>query len=732
MTTTIRPLLLALALACPGAAHAADASALADLSFPAGDKRVAWKDVAGKDATVVVFLSFDCPMSAGYAKPLADLAAASAAKGVKFVALCPTDDTPAAIAKQAAEYKLGFPVFADEKLRAADALGATTTPQVFVLDAKGAVQYRGLIDDGYARRLVPNRKVTEKYLEAALAEVLAGKPVTAAKTEPVGCVIVRPRAVAKVTTGPTYHKDVAAILQKHCQACHRPGEAGPFALTTYKQAVVWADDIKRHTGDRTMPPWKPRAGVEFIGDRRLSEKEIDTLAKWADAGCPEGEAKDAPAPANFPDGWQLGKPDLILEAPDEFVLGPTGKDVFRVFVLPTGLTEDKYVTAFQVRPGNPRIVHHAVTFFDTTGSALKSQTMARAAEMKTIKPGDVDVGGGFTSGMLPGLRVKPTDLFAAKPPFGPLGGWAPGVVPRELTGTGFLLPKGSDLVMQLHYHRNGKLEKDRTKIGLYFAKTPVERPMLGLAIPGKFKLDKGGEGLGYIPAGERAFVARGSWYALENCTAHFVMPHMHLLGTSVKITMTTPKGKPETVIDIPEWDYNWQEIYFLKTPLKIPAGTRFDIEATFDNSASNPRNPSDPPVDVKFGEQTTDEMLFGFLGATKDNPKLGLPFVIAQGPFKLMSGKAPVAALPIRKPEVEAEVEKVASPTDAEKKAGVLAVVHLKDRKDGVPVTKETAIHKQMGKLVPLAATDDIKAGQRVSVWIDTKTGATEGVLIFP
>ena len=629
---------LLVALAFPGPARAADApTPLSELSFPAAPgKRVAWKELAGTDATVVVFLSFDCPMSAGYAKSLADLASASAGKGVAFVAFCPTDDEPALVAEQAAGYKLGFPVLKDEKLRAADALGATTTPQAFVLDAKGAVRYRGLIDDGYARRLAPNRKVSERYLEAALAEVLAGKAVAVAKTEPVGCRIVRPRAPAKADAGPSYYKDVLPILQAHCQVCHRPGEAGPFYLLTYKQAVVWADDIKEYTASRAMPPWKPRGGKEFVGDRRMSEKEIGTLARWADAGCPEGDPADAPAPATFPGGLALGKPDLVLEAPGDFVLGPTGPDLFRVFVLPTGLTEDRHVTAFQVRPGNARVVHHAVTFFDTTGGAMKSLAVAQVAEKKAVKPGDLDVGAGFTSGMLPGLRLNPSDLFAARPPFGPLGGWAPGVVPREVgAGTGFLLPKGSDLVMQLHYHRNGKLEKDRTQIGLYFAKGPVERPLLGLLVPGSFKLGKNGEGLGYIPAGEKAFVARGSWYALEDCTVRLVMPHLHLLGKSVKITMTPPKGKTETLIDIPEWDFNWQEVYVLKTPLKVPAGTRFEVEAVFDNSAANPKNPSDPPVDVRFGEQTTDEMLFGFLGATKDNPKGGLPFVIAQGPFRL-------------------------------------------------------------------------------------------------
>jgi peroxiredoxin len=611
---------------------------LAELSFTCGNEQpVAWKDLAGKNATVVVFLSFDCPMSAGYAKTLADLAAASADKGVKFVAFCPTDENPSKLAERAADYKLGFPVLKDEKLRAADALGATTTPQAFVLDAKGDVRYRGLIDDGYARRLVPNPKVTERHLESALGEVLAGRAVTRAKTEPVGCKIVRPRDPVKAANGPTFHKDVLPILQSHCQACHRPGEVGPFALTTYKQAVAWADDIKLYTGDRTMPPWKPRAGKEFVGDRRLSDREVEALASWVDAGCPEGNPKDAPKPVAFPDGWALGEPDLVLEVGEDFVLGASGKDLFRVFVMPTGLTEDKFVTAFEVRPGNPRIVHHAVNFFDTTGSGRKALELAQAAEKKTRKPGDVDVGAGFTSGMLPGLRLNPGDLFAARPAVGPVGGWAPGMVPRELTpGTGLLLPKGSDLMMQLHYHRTGRVEKDRTRLGMYFAKKPVERPVLALMVPGRFKMDKKTDGLGYIPAGEARFVARGSWYALEDCTLHTVMPHMHLLGKSVTMTMTPPGGKSETLIDIPDWDYNWQEVYFLKAPVKVRAGTRFDIEATFDNSAANPRNPHDPPIDVRFGEQTTDEMLFGFFGATKDNPKSGLPFAITQGPFKLV------------------------------------------------------------------------------------------------
>jgi hypothetical protein len=600
----------------------------------AAGERVGWKDVAGKHATVAVFLSPDCPMSAGYAKPLADVAAAYAKKGVAFVGFFPTDEDAARVAKQAEELKFGFPVFRDETLAAADALGATVTPQVFVLDSAGEVRYRGLIDDGYSKRLVPNRKVTEYYLTAAIDAVLAGKPVAVPKTEPIGCKITRDRpAKAAVAGAPVFHKDVLPILQQHCQGCHRPGEVGPFSLTTYKHAVNWADDLKEFTHNRRMPPWKPRGGKEFIGDRRLAEADIGTLAKWVDAGCPEGDPRDAPPPAKFADGWQLGKPDLILEPDDDFILGATGRDLFQVFVMPTGLTEDRYVVAVEVRPGNPRVVHHAVNFFDATGSTRKLQDRAH---QKPHQPGDVDVGPGFASGMVPGFRFRASDLLSGRPPIGPLGGWAPGMAARAWPeGTGFLLPRGSDFVMQIHYHRNGRVERDRTKVGIYLSQAPVDRPILGIVIPGRFKIDETHDGLGYIPAGDPHFVARGTWYTMEDCTVRAVAPHMHLLGKSVKITMTPPGGQPELLIDVPEWEYNWQDNYILKEPLRVRAGTRFDVEAVFDNSSANPNNPSDPPVDVKFGEQTTDEMLFGLLSATKDNPRSGLPFVISQGPFRL-------------------------------------------------------------------------------------------------
>jgi peroxiredoxin len=598
---------------------------LARLTFRSADgKSTPWKDLTGTKVTVAVFMSFDCPVSTSYATPLAEMATEFAGKGVKFIGLCPCDDDLATVAKQTKDYKVPFPVFKDERLAAADAFNATITPQVFVLDDHGVIRYRGLIDNTWTARLKRNAKVSEFYLKDAIEAVLAGKPVAVAKTDAVGCTVTRTTATAP-TTEVSYYKDVEPILQKNCQSCHRPGEVGPFSLMTYKQAVTWAGDIKEYTHSRKMPPWKVQDGKPFVGDRRLSDKELEIIAKWADGGTPAGDPKDAPTARSFVEGWQLGKPDLVLSPSEEFVLGPTGKDHFRVYVMPTGLKEDQFVTAVEIRPGNPRVVHHTLNFFDTTGSARKLQAEADAKrKANPPAPDAVDVGPGYASGMGVGFKLDKSIMTTNKPPMGALGGWAPGIMPRFMPeGTGYYLPAGSDVIIQMHYHRNGKLEKDRTQIGLYFSKKPIDHRMLGLVVPGRFKTEpKAGGGrfgaMGYIPAGDSHFVAKGAITALEDCTMYTVMPHMHLLGKSVKITMTVPGGKPEVLIDIPDWDYNWQEQYQLKAPIKVKSGTRFEIEAVYDNSATNPNNPSSPPIDVRFGEQTTNEMLFGFLGAIKD------------------------------------------------------------------------------------------------------------------
>ncbi|MFO0807456.1 MAG: redoxin domain-containing protein [Gemmataceae bacterium] len=590
-----------------------------DLPITDADGRVQSPPVAR--ATVIVFLSFDCPVSNSYIEPLNELARTFAPQGVSFLGFCPTSVPAEEVAKQVKEYALTFPVYRDHKLLAVDALKAASTPEAFVLDKNSVLRYRGRIDNGYAARLKKNAHVTERDLKDALEDVLAGRPVRTPATAPIGCAIARVKPVAISNAAVTYHRDVQPVLQAHCQSCHRPGAVGPFSLMTYGQAVNWATDIKEYAQARKMPPWKPVEVLPTTHDRRLPEKDIATLVKWVDLGMPQGDPQDAPPPATFSDGWHLGQPDLVLTVPAEFVVGPSGADLFRVFVLPTGLMEDKFVTAYEVKPGNARVVHHTLNFIDTAGAARELEAQEKSKPLE----GEYDRGPGYSVRMGVGIR-----------PRGAVGGWAPGQVPTYLPeGTGYFLPKNSDLVLQVHYHRTGKVEKDKTSVGLYFAKKPVEKAMQGLAVGLANPLDL----LTFaIPAGNDHFVVKRSLWTAEDCTLYSVLPHMHLIGRSVKLTMTPPQGATKSLIAIADWDYNWQETYYFKEPLRVPAGTRFDIEAVYDNSTKNLNNPNDPPKPVRFGEQTTNEMCFGFLGVTGDKPG-AVHFYIDEGRKVLLPPK---------------------------------------------------------------------------------------------
>jgi peroxiredoxin len=558
-------------------------------------KDFAYEDVKHKKLIVVVFLSFDCPVSTSYLPELKDLVKRYGDK-VAFIGVrCGKDD--ADLGKKVEEYELTFPVLRDEECAAAHALKAGVTPEAFVLDDHFVLRYRGRIDNRYAARLKKNAQNTRHDLQQAVDELLAGKPVNEPATLAVGCAITREKT-AKTAGAVTYYRDVAPILQERCQGCHRPGEVGPFSLTNYEQAVNWSSDIKDFTQNHKMPPWKPTEGLTMHGERKLTEKEIMTLAAWVDGGTPEGDRKDAPAPKKFPEGWQLGKPDLVLTPSADFQIGPNGDDLFRCFVLPTTLPEDVYVSAVEVRPGNPRVVHHALLFIDGRG---KGRQLEEAERDKRLPDSVLDRGPGYSTGM-GGIGFIPQ---------GGLSGWAPGNIGYRLPdGTGFSLPKNADVIMQIHYHRDGKLEKDRTQVGLYFAKKHVDTPWKGLLIPGIFDT---------IPPGKSDYKVTGGIIVNQDCILRSVMPHMHMVGKEIKVTFTPPEGAKQTLIAVKDWDYNWQETYFLKEPLPIKRGTRLEVEAIYDNSTANPLNPFSPPQDVNWGEQTTNEMCFIFLGATSDD-----------------------------------------------------------------------------------------------------------------
>jgi hypothetical protein len=376
---------------------------------------------------------------------------------------------------------------------------------------------------------------------------------------------------------PTYNRDIAPILWKNCAGCHRPGEIGPFSLLTYRDASRRASFLAEITASRRMPPWKPEPNFgAFHDERRSSDDEVRRIAEWADAGTPEGDPKDLPPAPKFPDGWQLGTPDLVLKVPEPFSVPAAGRDIYRCFVIPIPADSDKTVAAVEFRSGNRRVVHHALLYLDNTGAA-------RAKDEADPAPGYASFGG-------PGIL-----------PTGGLGGWAPGAMPRFLPeGVGKFLRKGSDLVLQIHYHPDGKPETDQSVVGVYFTRTPARKIVGGIAVRTR-NLD--------IPPGERRYhVAAQSEPLPADVRVIGIAPHMHYIGKEMKVVARSPDGQTVPLIWIKHWDFNWQGQYQYRTPVALPKGSIIQLEAYYDNSEENPANPSRPPRRVRWGEQTTDEM----------------------------------------------------------------------------------------------------------------------------
>jgi mono/diheme cytochrome c family protein len=405
----------------------------------------------------------------------------------------------------------------------------------------------------------------------------------------------------------TYTKQVAPILWKNCAGCHRPGEVGPFPLLTYKDAAKRASFLKDVVAERKMPPWHAEPGFgEFHDARRLDDREIALIARWADSGAPEGDPRDLPPPPKFSEGWQLGEPDVVLKLPEPFQVPASGRDVFRCFVIPTGVARSRTVAAVEFRPGNRRVVHHALLFLDAGGKA-------RGKDAADPGPGYASFGGvGF-------------------PPSGSLGGWAPGAMPRPLPdGVGRLLPKNADLVLQVHYHPSGKPESDQSAVGIYFTKTPTSKILVTVPIINIWL---------HLPAGDphRKVTARTT--VPTDVHAIGITPHMHWLGKEMRVTATLPDGTTRPVIWVKDWDFNWQGNYQYEKPLALPKGTRLDLEAYYDNSDANPRNPNHPPKDVYFGEQTTDEMCLCGVQVVPDQPSGYVELLRARAARRLRRGQ---------------------------------------------------------------------------------------------
>src|SRR5579883_1282575 len=371
-------------------------------------------------------------------------------------------------------------------------------------------------------------------------------------------------------SAPTFSHDVAPILYRECAACHRTGGVAPFSLLTYADAKKHSQLIATVTAKHYMPPWLP-AAPKFQHERKLTAAEVTLLARWAANGAPEGNPKQTPAPPKFPEGWQLGKPDFETQMRAPFEVPADGPDLYQCFVMP-GVPADRWVRALDIRPGNARTVHHALLFQDTTGTARQR-----------------DHGEGYSCFGTPGFL-----------PARGLGGWTPGAVPFQAPeGLPELLHGRADLVLQIHYHPSGKPERDQTRIALYFTN---ERPQFRIMdIPlGSNRID--------IPAGNAAYKVTDRFTVPVDVLVYAISPHAHYLCKEMTGYAVLPDGTRRTLLHIPQWNFDWQQQYTYAAPVRLPAGTRIEMEYVYDNSTANPRNPNHPPRRVVWGPASTDEM----------------------------------------------------------------------------------------------------------------------------
>jgi peroxiredoxin len=528
---------------------------------------------AGDDAkaVVVVFLGTACPINNAFLPTLVHLHDEYGPKGVRFVAVNSLrQDSAERVAEHAGKHHLPFPVLKDASQVVADRFGARRTPEAFLLDAGRVIRYRGRIDDQFGfdyRRPKP----THRELAEAIDAVLAGTPVATPVTAVEGCIIERsakPKAEATVT----YAKEVSRIVQAHCQECHRPGQIGPMPLLTHDDASSWAGMIREVVASKRMPPWHadPRFG-HFRNERGLSDADRNTLLAWVDQGCPAGDPKDLPPAQQYVEGWAIGKPDAVFTMPQEFKVPaqtPARGVRYQYFMVDTNFDEDRWVQAAEAKPGARSVVHHIIVY------AMEKGQRRRMTEDQ--------VGEGFLTAYAPG------DMPSV---------YAPGEAKR--------LPKGARLVFQMHYTPDGIERVDRSSVGLVFAKEPprYEVKTRGIQNP---------QWLLSIPAGADNHEVT-AWTRFPHDTLLVsLLPHMHLRGKDFQYEAVYPDGRRETLLSVPRYDFNWQSNYRLREPLKLPAGTKIECTAHFDNSPGNKSNP-DPTRTVKWGDQTWEEMMIGFV-----------------------------------------------------------------------------------------------------------------------
>jgi peroxiredoxin len=523
-----------------------------------------WRD---SRLVVLVFVRDNCPVAELYGDTLARIAAQFESQGVGFLGISPDGpDSESRMDQFSATHAIRFPILRDRDAALAEGVGASRTPEVVVLDERRSIRYRGRIDDRYA---VGSRRADARRddLVEALQELLGGREVSHPETEAVGCTIAR-RSKPAPLTEVTYSREIAPILQRRCVACHRPGQVGPFSLTSYREVTEWAGPIAEAVEDGRMPPWhaSPDHG-RFSNDARLTAREKQSIAKWVDAGAPEGNPADLPTPIAFTDGWRIPEPDVVVSMKEDYRVKAEGVIDYQTFEVDPGFKTDQWISAAEIRPGNRKVVHHCNVFLRAPGSR-----------------GEVDMPGELESFCL-----------AAMTPGSP-----PMILPE---GMAKRIPAGWRLLFVVHYSPIGKAQVDRTSIGLV------------LADPSKVKKEVATNllfdpNLRIPPHASSHRVERSRRFD-EDVLLLGMFPHMHLRGKSFRYEAIFPDGRTEILLDVPRYDFRWQNRYELAEPRLLPAGTTLRCVAHFDNSSANPSNP-DPSAVVKAGPQSWDEMFNGY------------------------------------------------------------------------------------------------------------------------
>lgn len=527
-----------------------------------------------RKAVVVALTSTSCPISKKYLPTFAALERKYAAKGVAFVYVNPvaTDKPDAArAAVKAAGVAGAYLPDADGAL--AKALGATSTADVFVLDAKRTVVYHGAADDQYGLGY-SLEKPTRTFAADALDAVLAGDPVKLPATTAPGCELDLAGVKAPPAAAVTFHNRISRIVQTNCGECHRDGGVGPFPLTTLEDVVARKGMIRKVVEKGSMPPWFAAppgpAHPRFANDRSLPAADKTDLLAWLAAGTPEGDAADAPLPRPVPGEWVIGQPDAIFQIPKPIAIKATGTMPYQNVMIDSHLTEDKWVQAYEIRPTDKSVVHHVLAFIQTPGDAATGG-----------RPEDSEGRDGYFAVYVPGnsSQVFP-DGFAKK------------------------LPKGSRMRLQIHYTPNGTATIEQVRVGVRYAAAPpkYELKVAGVANP-KIK----------IPPGAADHPEKATIKTPVDVVVTAFLPHLHYRGKSCRYEATPADGgKPVPLLDIPRYDFHWQYRYELATPVPLARGSAVTFHAVFDNSDKNPANP-DPKKTVKWGPQTTDEMHLGYV-----------------------------------------------------------------------------------------------------------------------